>query len=1304
VPEEGRQEEAKPQEGEATPMSIFPTCDRFRAWLLGVGVALLSVLALHPAHAAAALPEELLQIPRSGLATPSSETGRLRGPRSIAADRVSGHVFVAEGDNFRISEFTSWGEFVKSWGWGVVASGPGNEPRNEKQQVTVAATGGTFTLKFLESPETAAIPFDASAATLEAALEGLASVGEGGVAVSGEDGGPWTVEFVGSLADLDVPVLQPVATGLTGGAASAEVDVVQPGASFEVCVAAAGDTCKLGQIGAVEPVAPGQFGTVGGVAIDSAGNVYVHEPSNRVQKFSPDGEFLLMFGGGVNKTTGADICTKADLEAGDVCGSGLSGSGPAELSNDSHGSYITIGPDDTVYVGDVGRIQEFGPDGTYKGEIKLSGQLEGKVVKALASDQAGDLYLAVAPPGDSEFKHEGVFKVDVSGQLLAPTFPVTDPHDIAVDSAGNVYVVTRPDQSSGGRVVEFDASGEVLISSEELFAAELKPSAYGMHVATNVLGDGSSAPGDVYVANAYGQVNGDTLSVVKVYGPIPQFEPASPAPPTISRQYATAVSPTGATVGGEINPHFFADTAYYVEYGIGKCSEGGCSNTAPTPLGSERDAPASTSPIELTGLAPNTIYHYRIVAVAGPFTTKGLGEGEAGDEATFTTGVAHPRQLPDGRVYEMVSPPQKNNGDVALSAPAQSVAPLQASPAGDAITYSSFAAFGEAPQGSPSANQYISRRIPTGGWSTQNITPPDEESYLTDPLRGFSQDLSRAAVITLEPPLLPEAAVGFTNLYVMDTASEAMELATPGIPEIAVERKDYCVEFTGASADFSRVIFLASGALLEENPLSSFSNAGNLYEWSAADGVRLVSILPNNKPAQPKTIRGFGMGNGCGVRPRNFLAGAISADGSKIFWSAGGKLYARVNGKETFQLDLKQGGSGSGGGVFSRASSDGSTVFFISSNALTPGAAEGSKGDLYRYDFEAPVGSRLQNVSSGGGIGGVLGASAAGDSIYFASQAVLANNEGPSGGVADPGSYNIYLWQQGEGVRFVASLSKEHAPGTSDAIDSSNFVVDREAHTARVTPGGDLAFVSLGALTGYDNTDSATSKTASEVYFYDASADELRCASCNPSGARPIGASTVPTWVTPIDQPRYLSDDGRRVFFESGDALDEHDTNGAVDVYEFELAGSGDCSPQSPTYAADRGGCINLISSGSYKGGAGFVDASTTGDDIFIITRERLVPRDEDDNRDIYDVRVGGGEPPLPVPPVPCEGEACRGVATPSNPPALPASATFQGAANPKPKAVRCKKPRRKVKRGGKVRCVKPVHSRRHHKHRQSSK
>ncbi len=94
---------------------------------------------------------------------------------------------------------------------------------NDVQTLTVSGspTGGTFKLT-MEWPTnnktiTASLAYNASAATVQAALVALSNVGSGNVTVSGSAGGPWTVTFAGNLAARPIPILVLSTNALTGG-------------------------------------------------------------------------------------------------------------------------------------------------------------------------------------------------------------------------------------------------------------------------------------------------------------------------------------------------------------------------------------------------------------------------------------------------------------------------------------------------------------------------------------------------------------------------------------------------------------------------------------------------------------------------------------------------------------------------------------------------------------------------------------------------------------------------------------------------------------------------------------------------------------------------------------------------------------------------------------------------------------------------------------------------------------------------------------------------------------------------------
>lgn len=103
-------------------------------------------------------------------------------------------------------------------GSNIVADGP------ETQVVTITGTptGGTFTLTY-SGQTTSAIAYNATAATVQAALEALSNIGTGNVAASGGalPGTAVTVKFVGKFYNTNVAAMTASGASLTGGSAPA---------------------------------------------------------------------------------------------------------------------------------------------------------------------------------------------------------------------------------------------------------------------------------------------------------------------------------------------------------------------------------------------------------------------------------------------------------------------------------------------------------------------------------------------------------------------------------------------------------------------------------------------------------------------------------------------------------------------------------------------------------------------------------------------------------------------------------------------------------------------------------------------------------------------------------------------------------------------------------------------------------------------------------------------------------------------------------------------------------------------------
>lgn len=100
----------------------------------------------------------------------------------------------------------------------------GGDGTNEVQSVTItgAPAGGTFTLSF-DGETTTPIPYNATAAAVQAALLALGAFRTGDVVVTGSAGGPYTLTFGADFAAEDVTALTADATGLTGGTTPAVV-------------------------------------------------------------------------------------------------------------------------------------------------------------------------------------------------------------------------------------------------------------------------------------------------------------------------------------------------------------------------------------------------------------------------------------------------------------------------------------------------------------------------------------------------------------------------------------------------------------------------------------------------------------------------------------------------------------------------------------------------------------------------------------------------------------------------------------------------------------------------------------------------------------------------------------------------------------------------------------------------------------------------------------------------------------------------------------------------------------------------
>ena len=427
-------------------------------------------------------------------------------------------------------------------------------------------------------------------------------------------------------------------------------------------------------------------------------------------------------------------------------------------------------------------------------------------------------------------------------------------------------------------------------------------------------------------------------------------------------------------------------------------------------------------------------------------------------ESTFSSAPG----LPDGRVYELVSPADDNGNEAGASSvlvtghlPGLTHYAI-ASAEGDSVLFEATGPLGEA----ASANVlfFVSTRT-SSGWKTRSVLPKPQQTV--DVLKSFpgdiymSRDFSQA-VVSANYKLAPLPETGGCasggNSNIMGSSPVYLAGPDPFVSATWLSRSqtgnpaDLCNGSggpVGASPDFSTLYFAYSGTLLPED--AGRREGSGFYEDS--DGVlREADVLPNGSlgpfgavPAGP--VAGVALGNN------------VSADGSRAFFVSpdpasceqnGGKdncavdppqLYVRENGTKTLlasrdTLLPEAGGlpasapdgvllvnqicvcdphvTGVAESSYVFASSDGSQAFFQSEDRLTADAPEGPPANTAAktYDFDASTGTLtyLPGVT-----GKLVGADTDGSVLAFVRAATASSpaefdlwSAGPHGGSVTP--------------------------------------------------------------------------------------------------------------------------------------------------------------------------------------------------------------------------------------------------------------------------------------------------------------
>jgi len=864
--------------------------------------------------------------------------GALAHPGALALDSEGG-LYVTESScchgNNRISKFDLSGpEPAFEWALGgdVVQSGPDNTGADEQQAVTVKASGGSFALR----PTTAAFSgkvTEGSATVSEVLVPyGALHVGDrtsiDGLTIEAIEGDTLTLSGKASFSAASWPSTATETTApIAPDASAAEVQ-----AALEALpgVGAGAIAVGGGPLGATESE----------YALSFSGGIYA---GNDVEAVEALGEEL---SGTATVTTtapggGPEVCRAAE---GDVCKAGRSGTAAGEFEwFGGMGSVLAVGAGDRLYAGDKDRIEQFDSEGGYLGQIDFSGGGEageapgpGRVA-ALAADEEGDLYFT-AKAETQNYGKPWIEKLDpASGEVLcgSEAGAVERPGALAA-AEGTLYAF---DTRLGGtppipaEVVELEAecSGGELARTGGFEAR----SEDGVVDVSKGIATGSAclnAGADLYLGNAY-----TNDSYLLAYGDPPdkldgEGELLCPPParaPRIVSQSIVGADAQSTTVQAKVSPRFWSDATYQVEWGTGRCSEGGCERRAPlTPAqlgGGTTDQALSTARVVLSDLAPGTTYHFRFTATSsggGPVygvDPDGSGPEEAsfagGEEGEFTTFApeAPPRggcanqdfrgglaaTLPECRAYEQISPVEKSGFDLEP-------APVIARPDGEAVAFTSQGAFAD-PRAGAMSGAYTARRG-GGEWASENVSPPYDTlaGLITGKVLGLAGDLGSQLVLT-DAKLAAQGSegdVGAVNVYLHDSATDSYRfiatshaLVTGSGSLDAQQCAIICwARFAGAAADGGSFVFGTPANALGTTPDGPPGTGGSpanmkLYSFDAASGeLSYVGVLPDGSTRASSP-------------PNSALSDAVShrsvsADGSRVYWASGlnpARIYLRRN-------------------------------------------------------------------------------------------------------------------------------------------------------------------------------------------------------------------------------------------------------------------------------------------------------------------------------------------------------------------------------------------------------------------------
>ena len=609
--------------------------------------------------------------------------------------------------------------------------------------------------------------------------------------------------------------------------------------------------------------------------------------------------------------------------------------------------------------------------------------------------------------------------------------------------------------------------------------------------------------------------------------------------PEVVTGTATEVGETSAVLNGSVNPAGFP-TTYHFDWGLTS------SYGSRLPLGA--DEPAGATRLvniyryRLSGLSPDTTYHYRIVA------ENSLGFSEGADR-TFTTNAVG-GGLPQ-RFFEQITPVDKKGN------PLDPGIGFYAREDGNAFSYMNRG--GE--NSSPNMAFAMSRRNATDWESGIDLTDPINVTnnvpgaLIGTTLIGISPDFSHIFLAT-NKALAPGAVENGTNLYVKDVATGAYTLVFGSsdpyavLNFIMVQQQN---KLLGSAPDFSWIVFYSPVPLLEG------TSGGDVYRWSESDGLEVVSHLPDGDPAYAEVV------NDKEVGPKS-----VSADGSRIYFTAPYSsevgVFLREEGKPTKSISVSHVAgdppTSHNAGLLG-ISKDGRYAFFATREGVKLTAdAPGNNGDVYRYDADdesleytggrvADFGNPVINVGDDGST-----------AYWYDNSGIVVWHNGTIHQFGAPTPPEASWPSMSDNGRYLAYQVGEKGNASLYLYDA----VTEESSCASCLPDGTPAAANTGSLERFNSARFPRAVTEGGALFFTSAA---RLLAADTNGLKDVyefkdGRLSL---ISPGNGPfeaifGEVTPDGKDVFFSTAQKLVGRDNDESTDIYDARIGGG--LAAQSP--------------------------------------------------------------------------------------------------------------------------------------------